>query len=57
MKRADVLAQIVAAGYEGDNRKALRLFVEHRISYQAYVQAWRMGADQRERENAAGGVK
>lgn len=44
MKRKDALALIKYAGYHGDTAKGMRLYVENRISYQAYIETFRAGA-------------
>ena len=44
-KRQIVLAHIKACGYENDQRTAIRLYTENRVSYSAYMQAWRKGVE------------
>jgi hypothetical protein len=42
-KRTILIAQIKAAGYHNDQRKGMTLYVENRISYENYIQAYREG--------------
>ena len=42
-KREIVLEQIKICGYKNDQRTAIRLYVENRISYSSYIQAYRKG--------------
>lgn len=46
-RREQILEHIRIAAYEGDERKALRLYVENRISYPAYAKARETGIIQR----------
>jgi len=50
MKRADALLHIQYAGYHGDTQTAVRIYIEHRISFAAYLAEYRIGA----RKKAAG---
>ena len=43
MKRKDAIAAIRYAAYHNDVATAQRLYVEHRISYATYQEAWRAG--------------
>lgn len=43
MKRKDVLEWIRIYGYHFDERSALRLYTENRVSYKAYRQAYDAG--------------
>lgn len=45
MKREDALAHIRIAGYHGDTRAAMRIYVENRISHKAYTDAYARGAE------------
>ena len=45
MKRSDLLACIRIAGYHNDLAEGTRIFVENRISRQAYDEAFRKGAE------------
>ena len=42
-KREIILERIKVCGYKNDQRTAIRLYVENRISYSAYIQAYRKG--------------
>lgn len=46
-KREKVLALIRTAAYHDDQTAALRLYVENRISFDAYSQAWIQGKQAR----------
>jgi hypothetical protein len=43
MNRKRALECITAAAAQNDSQTALRLYVENRISYAAYQEAWRRG--------------
>jgi hypothetical protein len=43
MKRDDLLRAIKYAGYHEDTKTGTRLYVENRISFQAYNDAWNQG--------------
>lgn len=45
--RKQVLTGIRVAGYRGDQRGAIRLYVENRVSHKAYQDAWKRGVAQR----------
>lgn len=45
--RKQVLTGIRVAGYRNDDLGAIRLYVENRVSYKAYQDAWRKGVAQR----------
>ncbi len=45
MKRKDALNLIRYAGYHLDLDKAIRVYVENRISYQVYVNTYREGIE------------
>ena len=49
-RREIVLEQIKVAGYKNDQRTAIRLYAENRVSYSAYMQAWRKGVELKNRE-------
>lgn len=49
-RREIVLEQIKVAGYKNDQKTAIRLYVENRVSYSAYMQAWRKGIELKNRE-------
>jgi hypothetical protein len=42
-KREFILEQIKVCGYKNDQHTAIRLYVENRISYNSYIQAYRKG--------------
>ncbi len=44
-KRQTILEHIKVAGYNNDHKTAIRLYVENRISYQAYQKAFRLGME------------
>ena len=46
-KRQQILELIRVAAYEGDEHKAMRLYVENRISFTAYQEARKKGYSQR----------
>lgn len=46
-KRQLILEHIKIAAYEGDERKAIRLYVENRISYKAFQEARQKGLNLR----------
>jgi hypothetical protein len=48
MKRADAIALIRLAGYHQDSCTALRIYIENRINFATYKQAWREGNAARE---------
>lgn len=50
MKRADALAHIRIAGYHDDDKAAMRIYVENRISAERYRNAFQDG----QRAKAAG---
>lgn len=45
-KREILIEQIRVAGFYGDYEKALRVYVENRISYQVYKKAFETGRKQ-----------
>jgi len=47
MKRKDALVAIRTAGYHADQRTAMRLYVENRISRAAFEAEFRRGKDMR----------
>ena len=53
-KREIILEHIRIAGYEGDVKRAIGLYVENRISYEAYRKAYRTGERQAEMLKAKG---
>lgn len=44
MTRKDALGWIRIAGYHGDDKSMVRLYVENRISYQVAIAEFRRGA-------------
>ena len=50
-KREFILEQIKVCGYKNDQRTAIRLYVENRISYSSYLQAWRRGSALKSQES------
>ncbi len=52
MKRSQILGAIKVAAYHNDERTALRLYVENRVSYEAFKVAMREG-----RQAKAAGMK
>lgn len=45
MKRKDAIAHIKVAGYHGDTKTAMRIYTEHRISFQTYTEAFARGRE------------
>lgn len=43
MKRADAVALIKVAGYHGDGKTAMRIYIENRVSHKAYSEAFARG--------------
>lgn len=48
MTRFQALEHIRIAGFHHDNATAMRVYVENRVSYEAYRHAWDTGRRQRE---------
>ena len=49
MKRKDALNLIMYAGYHADKKEATRLYIENRVSFAAFQEHYRMGANLKER--------
>ena len=54
IKRADAIMAIRYAGYHNDVGKALRLYIDNRVSYQAYTKAYVEGIRLREKGTPCG---
>lgn len=51
-KRDQILKHIEVAAYEGDQKRAIRLYVENRISCQAFRDAVAKGQERRKKEGS-----
>ncbi len=52
MKRKEAIALIKVAGYHNDSAAGTRLYIENRVSYQSYKDAYRLG-----QQSKAAGVR